>query len=145
MRLMMCLCLGTCALIAGCPTTPPAEENPAAILEGVWSVTPEDPGEIEGVEYTATFDGDGQLLELRGIGPDGGVAILDTTDSTTELDSDQVTISVPVALGTRIFEGTLSEDENTIVGSVTEEIDLGDLELVLPGGNLTFERITENS
>jgi len=131
-------------LIAGCRTTPPAEENPAAILEGLWSVTPEDPGEIEGVEYTATFDGDGQLLELRGIGPDGGVAILDTTDSTTELDGDQVTISVPVALGTRIFEGTLSEDENTIVGSITEEIDLGDLELVLPGGNLTFERITEN-
>ncbi len=144
MRVMTCLCIGTCALIAGCRTTPPAEANPAAILEGLWSVTPEDPGEIEGVEYTATFDGDGQLLELRGIGPDGGVAILDTTDSTTELDGDQVTISVPVALGTRIFEGTLSEDENTIVGSITEEIDLGDLELVLPGGNLTFERITEN-
>ncbi len=144
MRVMTCLCIGTCALIAGCPTAPPAEENPAAILEGLWSVTPEDPGEIEGVEYTATFDGDGQLLELRGIGPDGGVAVLDTTDSTTELDGDQVTISVPVALGTRIFEGTLSEDENTIVGSITEEIDLGDLELVLPGGNLTFERITEN-
>jgi len=121
------------------------EENPAAVLEGLWSVTPEDPGEVEGVEYTATFDGDGQLLELRGIGPDGGVAVLDTTDSTTEVDGDQVTINLPVLAGTRLFEGTLSADQNTIIGSVTEEINLGDLMLILPGGNLTFERIIENS
>ncbi len=72
------------------------------------------------------------------------MAILDTTDSTTTLDGDQVNISIPVVAGARLFEGTLSADENTIVGSVTEEIDLGDLEIFLPGGNLTFERILDD-
>jgi hypothetical protein len=42
---------------------------------------------------------------------------------------------------TRVFTGTLSDDENTITGSITQEIDLGDLEATLPGWELTLERL----
>jgi hypothetical protein len=42
----------------------------------------------------------------------------------------------------RVFEGTLSNDQNTMTGSVTDEIDLGDLEATIPGGELAFERLS---
>jgi hypothetical protein len=52
-----------------------------------------------------------------------------------------VTVTIPAAGGTRVFEGTLSADQNTITGSLTRELDLGDLEASLPGGELTLERV----
>ncbi|UCF33988.1 MAG: hypothetical protein JSV78_01520 [Phycisphaerales bacterium] len=41
--------------------------------------------------------------------------------------------------GARIFEGTLTDDQNATIGSVTDEIELGDLEATIPGGELAFE------
>ncbi len=72
---------------------------------------------------------------------DGATAKLDTSDSTTVLEGNQVMITIPDATSTRVFEGTLSADGNTITGSTTEEINLGDLEIMLPAGDLTFQRV----
>jgi hypothetical protein len=132
------LCATSLALV-GCPPviTPPAE----AVLAGDWTITPADPGDFDDVMYEATFDDDGQLSEIRAERADGATASLDTSDATTTLTGDQVSISIPVMSGTRVFEGTLSTDQDTIVGSVAQEIELGDLEVRLPQGDLTFERI----
>ena len=52
-----------------------------------------------------------------------------------------MSISIPRLTKTTVFEGILSSDQNTITGTITDEIDLGDLEITLPGGDLTLERI----
>ena len=67
--------------------------------------------------------------------------MLDTSNATTTVDGSAVSISIPQLTGTTTFDGTLSDDQNTITGTITDEIDLGDLEVTLPGGDLTFERI----
>ena len=141
-RQVMGLCaVASLAFVVGCPVvTPP----PEAVLEGRWSITPADPGEFEEFTYEGTFDGDGQLVELEATRDDGATATLDTTGSVTTLDGSDVTISVSVGVATtRVFEGTLSEDQNTMTGSLTDEIDLGDLEVTVPGGELTWDRIVE--
>jgi len=92
--------------------------------------------------YEAEFDANGDLYQLRATrASDGATATLTTTDASTQLDGSVVVITVPDLTGARVFEGTLSDDENTMVGSITQEIDLGDLEITLPGGELTFERV----
>ena len=78
-------------------------------------MTPEDPGEFEGFEYEAVFDANGDLVELSAVGPDGGTAKLTLDNATTELVGSDVTITIPTPTGTRVFEGTLSADENTMV------------------------------
>lgn len=126
--------------VAGCNIfAPPA----AAVLEGTWTATFDEPGDLEGIEILLTFDGNGQLVSIEAESEDGGTASLDVDDaSTTELDGSAVTITIPVANGTTVFEGTLSEDENSIDGSLSQELELpsGDLDLTLPGNDLTLER-----
>ncbi len=138
-RVANCLVPTLLVFVVGCPQgAPPAE----AVLEGRWSITPADPGEFEDFTYEGTFDSGGQLAELKATRDDGATATLDTAGSVTTLDGSDVTISVPgPGQGTRVFEGTLSEDQNTMTGSLTEEIDLGDLEVTVPGGDLTWDRI----
>ena len=142
MRVCGLAVIGMCALIAGCPFTV-IPDNPAAVLEGTWSVTPEDPGDFADWEFEATFDSQGDLTQLHAAGPEGETVTRNIDGTTTEVDGNDVTITVPnlTDTGVTVFEGTLSEDQNTMTGSTTEEIDLGDLEVVVPGGALTLERI----
>ena len=100
-------------LVTGCQ--PPAE----AVLAGQWRVIPEDPGSIENVTYEASFDSNGQLTELSAVRDDGATATLDTDGSVTSLNGSDVTISVNAGVETSVFEGTLSEDQNTMTGSIT--------------------------
>ncbi len=133
-------CVVLVCLVSGCPTA----ENPAAVLEGTWQVTLTDPGDLEGFDIQATFDADGQLTQITAEAPEGGMATLDVdAATTTEVEGDAVTISIPAAGGARILEGTLSEDNNTITGSLSQELELpsGDLEVTLPGNEVTLERI----
>jgi hypothetical protein len=127
-------------LIAGCPFLPPGPPA-AAVLEGTWSITPTEPGDCTDCTYEAEFDANGNLIQLRATRADGATATLTTTDASTQLDGSDVVITVPDPTGARVFEGTLSDDENTMTGSITQEIDLGDLEITLPGGELTFDRL----
>ncbi len=132
--------VGMCVLIAGCPFFP-SEPPPEAVLEGTWSITPAEPGDCVDCTYEALFDSNGDLSHLRATRPDGATATLTTDDASTQLDGNDVVITVPGPAGARVFEGVLSEDENTMTGSITQEIDLGDLEITLPGGELTFDRM----
>ena len=125
--------------VCGCPVVP--APGPEAVLEGTWSITPAEPGDFADWDFEAVFDSSGDLTTLSGTREDGATATLDTTGATTELDESEVTISIPNDAGTRVFTGTLSDDQNTITGSITQEIDLGDLDATLPGGDLTLERM----
>jgi hypothetical protein len=128
--------------MAGCPGG--ITENPAAVLEGTWQVTLAEPGDLEGFDIEVTFDADGQVTLVTAESPDGGTASLDVDDSaTTEVDGSDVTITIPAAGGERVVQGTLSEDENTITGSLSRELELpsGDLDITLPESDLTLERI----
>ncbi len=125
--------------VCGCPVVP--APGPEAVLEGTWSITPAEPGDFADWDFEAVFDSNGDLTTLSGTREDGATATLDTAGATTELDESEVTISIPNDAGTRVFTGTLSDDQNTITGSITQEIDLGDLEATLPGGDLALERM----
>ncbi len=134
-----CVAASLC-FVVGCPVAP--APGPEAVLEGTWAIMPADPGDFEGFTFEARFDSDGNLVEINGTRPeDGATASLDIESATTTVDGSAVTISIPRPTKTTVFEGTLSADQNTITGSITDEIDLGDLEVILPGGELTLERV----
>lgn len=137
MGLIGCVCL-----IQGCPGTTP---NPAEVLAGTWQLTFDEPGDLEGFDIQLTFDADGQLTEINAEGPEGGTASLEVDNASTDVDGDEVTITIPAEGGNRIISGTLSEDENTITGELSAELELpaGDLEVTLPGSGLTLERLPE--
>ena len=140
-RQIMGLCaVATFVCMLGCPIVP--APGPEAVLEGTWTITPADPGEFEGFTYEARFDSSGKLVEINGTRPeDGATASLDIDNATTSVDGSAVSISIPRLTGTTVFDGILSSDQNTITGTITNEIDLGDLEVTLPAGDLTLERI----
>ena len=129
-------CLGTT-----CSTT----TNSADVLEGTWQVVFDQPGDLEGFDIQATFDSDGLLTEITATGPTGATGSLTVADTTTsEVDGSDVTITIPRAGGTTIFEGTLSDDENSIPGSLSRELQLPSGNAVtLPSGDLTLTRIEE--
>ena len=139
-RVLNLCVVASLGFVVGCPVVP--APGPEAVLDGTWSITPADPGDFEGFTYEARFDSSGNLVEINGTRPeDGATARLDTSDSTTTVDGSAVSISIPRLTGTSVFSGTLSADQNTIAGSITAEIELGDLEVTLPGGDLTLERV----
>ncbi len=82
--------------------------------------------------YQARFDSNGTRT-------DGATASL--VVQTATVDGSDVTVSIPRLRGTSVFNGALSGNQNTIVGPITDEIDLGNLEVSLPGGDLTLQRI----
>ena len=137
--LSLCVAASMC-FVVGCPVAP--APGPEAVLEGTWEIIPADPGDFEGFTFEARFDSDGNLVEINGTRPeDGATASLDIDNATTTVDGSAVTISIPRPTKTTVFDGTLSEDQNTITGTLTDEIELGDLEVTLPGGDLTLERV----
>jgi hypothetical protein len=123
--------------MAGCVI--PAPEQ--SILAGVWTVTPAEPGDFADWDYEATFSNTGKLVELSAERSDGAVVELEIDNATSQVSGSTVTVTIPNAAGTRVFEGTLSADQNTMTGSMTEYIDFGDLEARLPGGELTLQRV----
>jgi hypothetical protein len=129
--------------IAGCELFAPPP-NPAAVLEGTWQAVFDEPGDFENVQLI--FDADGALTQITAESPGGGTASLDVAGTTTsEVDGNQVTITVPAIGGARVFQGTLSEDEKSIDGSLSQELELqlpsGDLGVTLPGSDLTLTRL----
>ena len=128
--------LGSLFLV-GCPSL----VVPEAILSGFWTLIPADPGDVDDFEYEAQFDDQGELVKISGSRSDGAVVSLTIRNATSTLDGSALTIVIPTDSGSATFQGTLSTDMNSMEGSLTKEIDLGDLEAVLPGGDLTLERV----
>lgn len=133
MRKMTSTVLGLCVcLIAGCPGMMPTGPD---TLSGNW--------ETEGDNGTAvlTFNSSSVLTQIVGTTMDDQMATLTIGNSTTTIDGNNVTIVVPLDQGSRTFTGTLSDDGNTLSGTLTEMISLGDnLDLTIPGGDLTLTR-----
>jgi hypothetical protein len=142
-RYLCAVLLAATFALSGCAIiTPPP--NPAAVLEGTWQAVFDEPGDLEGYDIQLTFDDNGSLVEITAESPEGATARLDVDNATeTGVDGDQVTVTIPSAGGTRSFTGTLSEDENSIDGSLSQELELpsGDLDVTLPGQALVLERI----
>ncbi len=121
----------------------PGTTNPAAVLEGDWLLIFDEPGDAKGWEIVTTFDADGQLQEIAATGPAGETASLTVGDTTTStVDGSAVTVTIPRAGGTVVYEGNLSDDENSIDGSLSRELELPSGNgLTLPGSDLTLNRI----
>ena len=130
MRNVAMFMLGAAVLVGavGCPGVigPPA----SAILAGDWTGT-----DANGVVVTVTFNADGIVVSIA---REDGVSA-EVSNSTTELDGDAVTITI----GGRTFEGTLSEDQNTITGTIEQEITAGggDIVITIPAGDFEINRV----
>ena len=118
--------------------------NPAATLAGDWQVKTTQPGALDSDDIRAHFDENGKLTQITATAPDGGTASLDVDDTTTtEVDGNDVTITIPAIGLEPVIEGTLSDDHNTITGNLSHELGLShtDLVVTLPGSAITLTRI----
>ncbi len=123
--------------VAGCGISTP----PEAILAGASTITPAALGAFGAWDYDATFNRNGGLVELSEESLEGAMVELEIDNATSQVSGNAVIITIPNAAGMRVFNGTLSADQNTLTGFLMQEIDLGGLEASLPGGELTLERV----
>jgi hypothetical protein len=105
-------------------------------LAGDWETTTE-----EATTAVVTFDDEGVVVRISGAAADGEAVSVEVTDATTTLEDGAVTVRVPTPQGEAIFEGTLSADQNTLEGSLSPEVTLGDTAVIIPEGDITLMRI----
>ena len=84
---------------------------------------------------TVTFNADGIVVSIA---REDGVSA-EVSNSTTDLDGSDVTI----VIGGRTFSGTLSEDQNTITGTIAQEFTAGDgdLMITIPAGHFEINLV----
>jgi hypothetical protein len=114
--------------MSGCvPILPP----PEAALEGTWEVIPEDTVDPRLTDWFLTFDSQGRLTEVEYTFVGGDTATWHNPSGSTEVDEDQVHISVTFLTNGFTFDGTLdSTKEPTIAtGVVTVTARIGDIEI----------------
>jgi hypothetical protein len=125
---------------------PPAPEpeptpDPETVLEGDWETTAET---AEGVaDVVITFDETGVVTRIVGTLDDGTTVSANITGATSTVDGDDVTLTIPLPNSDDVvtFEGTLSADENTLEGSLTRSIPIGDdVVVTIPAGDVTLNR-----
>jgi len=128
--------------IAGCDILFPPT-NSAAVLEGTWQAVFDEPGDLELVDVQFVFDSNGVLTQITATPPAGSTITYNVADTTTStVDGDQVTITIPNVAGARTFTGTLSSDENSIDGSLSLSLDFpSGSNITLPGSDLTLTRL----
>lgn len=138
MQLTTLLCLASAGLAGGCLGD--AEPPPEAVLEGDWATTL--PADREAI---LSFDATGALVRIDVRGADGTTAGRDIRRATTTLAGDDVTVQVPLGgTASATFTGKLSADRKTMVGELSQQIDVDvPEELRLPAGALTLVRTAD--
>lgn len=132
--LTVVVCVLSVAALPGCPVTPTPPA--AAVLEGDWVAI-----EVEGADVFLRFDEAGIVVRVFAITDDATTINVDITDASTTLDGSDVTLTIPINDFVVMFEGTLSDDENTLTGSSSREFPIGDdITITVPAGEITFVR-----
>ena len=128
--------VGLVCMVAGCSNN----TSDTAVLAGTWTMdfTPPVAFEVE-----ATFDSDGVLTTITATPPVGDSIVLTVTDSTSTVDGSDVTITIPTAAGSSTFTGTLSSDQTSMTGSLSQLVELPSGDLTVPAGDVTFTLVTE--
>lgn len=122
------------SILIGC-TIPPAP--PGAVLAGDWYGVTQD-----NVSVVVTFSESGILVTIQATNAGDDSATLVVANATTEVDGNNFTITIPVGETTAVYEATLSADEQTLDGSVTSAIEVGDGDatIIVDAGELTLSR-----
>jgi hypothetical protein len=135
-------CVFAFALLSGCGLF--QIPNPAATLAGDWQVKSSQPSALDSDDIRAHFDENGKLTQITATTPDAGTASLDVDNTTTtEVNGNDVTITIPAIGFEPVIEGTLSDDHNTITGTLSQELPLihTNFVITLPGSGITLARI----
>ena len=115
-------------ILVGCPGVLPP---PEAAMEGTWELIPEDTVDPRLTDWFLTFDSRGELIEVEYTFVGGDTATWRNPSATTEVDEDQVRISMTFLTNGFTFEGTLdSTKEPTLAtGLVSVTARIGDFEI----------------
>ncbi len=137
-RKMCCLTVPVLILgLAGCGMPPDTSLPPEAVLAGEW-VTMTDTGE----DAVVTFDEMGVVTTVRVEQSDGATVERDVVGASTVLDDAAVVITIPTPAGDVVFDGTLSEDQNQLFGSLDVPVVIDeDGTLAIPAGNVALDRV----
>jgi hypothetical protein len=134
-------CAFAIALLGGCGLSP--SPNPAAVLAGNWRIKTTQPGPLDQVDIQANLDADGKITQITATPPFGGTATLGVDNTTTtEVNGNEVTITIPEIGVNAVIKGTLSDDQNTITGNLSHDLNLihTDFSVTLPGSDITLTR-----
>jgi len=123
--------------VIGCPFT--VVLPPEAALSGEWE------GSTAEIELEVTFNSVGILTRVRGTTAGSGTVTFEVTGATTELDVDDVTITVPTDAGDVVFAATLSADQNTMTGTLSATLTFGTApQITVPAGELTLTKVEDD-
>jgi hypothetical protein len=112
-------------------------------LEGTWELVPQDELDPRLTGWFLTFDGNGKLARLTHTFADGETVTWANPPGSTNLDEDQLSVSVTFMGNGLAFDGTLDsvETPSSAIGLVTANIVLGDFEIVESPREATLLRV----
>jgi hypothetical protein len=107
------------AALTGCPPTPP----PEAVLEGTWEMTTTESTDL--TQLLLTFDAQGDLSRIT-YQLDGGTILIATSPTAaTNVNGDDVSISVTFSSNALVFNGKFNNAKTVITGTTTTYITVG--------------------
>jgi hypothetical protein len=114
--------------IFGCPQVLPP---PEAALEGTWELVPDDTVDPRLTDWFLTFDSQGQLTEVEYTFVGGDKVTWNDPQGSTNVDEDQVQISVSLLTNGFTFEGTLDSVKTPTIatGVVSVTVTIGGIEI----------------
>ncbi len=123
--------------LAGCGMLPDMQSLPEQVLAGDWVTTTE-----TGEDAIVTFDEMGVVTTFRVEQSDGATVERDVVGASTVLDDAAVVITIPTPAGDVVFDGTLSQDQNQLIGSLDFPVVIDeDGTLAIPAGNVLLDRV----
>ena len=134
------LCCVLCSgFLLGSSCVIPVPDGDESVLTGDWQTTDE-----TGDPVIVRFDDNGVVEAILVTADDGETVTILVDGASTTLDGSDVTVVVPTPAGDATFAGTLSDDQNTLTGTVDRTINAGDaITVIVPQGEITLTRVTE--
>lgn len=122
--------------IFGCPLLPP----PEAAMKGTWELIPSDTVDPRLTDWFLTFNSSGKLTKVEYTFIGGETVAWSNPPSSTDVNEDQVHISVTFLANSFMFDGTLDDVKtpSSATGTIIASIKIGDIEISEPQGEATL-------
>lgn len=136
------MCCGALCANLGCPPAGGGGNGaPEEVLEGNWVAT-----DSAGKMFDFVFNSQGVLVQISGEADSGEAVVIDVNNAVSEVDGDDVTITIPVGDVEAVFEGTFSNNDNTLTGTVSRVVMVGDdLTITIAQGDITATRVDDGN
>jgi hypothetical protein len=111
-------------------------DNAEAVLAGNWE-TEQDDGSV----VTFSFNQNGILTQITRVTPENVTISANVPSSSSNVSDSNVAVVVTIGNVTSTYNATLDAEQNTLDGNLTTMIEFENVDITIPSGDLTLEKV----